>query len=312
MYPVNKMTLLSLALIFITCSFIGLSLTQESWAQPIIPEQIPQGFDFPASREVLQEYADTHNVLKIREHSWNIWAGMTAPSKSTHKGKTLPIWETWLGTKEVFVVPTSTKEHKLNAPARAYQCPTQFHHFQATGKFVETPSCALVSFNRFDPTMASYLNSQHKLPGKSNQSTIYYTQAKDLAKLNASWTANTPVRDRKVQDAPPTAMELKPVLGYVRSDKLTALPLWRGPTASSYPSCEVANILYAILSQAKHRLNVIHHLKHGIIAYSLIQNQSIHHYEKPNLLNLPQQINRKHHLVLQPMSLDSTVYITLN
>jgi hypothetical protein len=38
----------------------------------------------------------------MREHAWNLWAGITAPSKSTIGDQNIPIFETWHSAIEVF------------------------------------------------------------------------------------------------------------------------------------------------------------------------------------------------------------------
>ena len=55
----------------------------------IVPQPIPPGFDFPAERSTVQAWADGYEVEKIRTHAWNVWAGMTEDSASSHDGQLL-------------------------------------------------------------------------------------------------------------------------------------------------------------------------------------------------------------------------------
>ena len=90
----------------------------------IVPQPIPPRFDFPAARSTVQAWADGYEVERIRTHAWNIWAGMTADSASSHDGQLLPIWETWCGDEEVF----SQTCGQADKPFRKFERPVQHAH----------------------------------------------------------------------------------------------------------------------------------------------------------------------------------------
>jgi hypothetical protein len=211
-------------------------------ATAITPQPIPPGFDFPADRAVLQSYADSNDVAAMRNHAWNIWAGLTTDSASSYQGAPLPIWDTWLATSQVF---TTSPAAQSNSPAREFNDPSQFFHSEVSGvKAVDEANSGIVGFNKFDPTMVSYLKTGHPAP-KASTELFYYTSKSSLQALNATW-GNTPIIDRKIQDAPLTALELKPVEMWVAADGMTALPFWQGPNASTDPNC--ANVSVAKLN----------------------------------------------------------------
>jgi hypothetical protein len=217
---------------------VASSVTQ----QAIVPQPIPAGFDFPADRAALQAFADANDVVAMRKHSWNLWAGLTVDSKSVYSGQTLPIWETWLSTAQVFKNPPI--ENSANAmdanrkiPAREFKDPDQFFHVKVTDivEEVSEADSGIVGFNKYDPTMVQYLWVGHPAP-KAPDNDYFYTSSISLKALNDTW-GDTPIIDRKVVDAPNTALELKPVLMWVKAEGLTAIPFWQGPNNSTDKNC---------------------------------------------------------------------------
>src|ERR1700751_3068194 len=71
-------------------------------AAGITPADIPAGFGYPGDRNELQAWADRWQIDQITQHTWNLWAGMTADSGQSFNGSKLPYWETWCSDTEVF------------------------------------------------------------------------------------------------------------------------------------------------------------------------------------------------------------------
>lgn len=207
----------------------------------IIPQSIPPGFDFPAERAALQAMADTNDIPAMRKHAWNLWAGLTADSKSAYNGKPLPIWETWLATDQVFKNPpieneTDAVDTTQADPAREFKDPSQFFHVKMTDtKSVNEAESSIVGFNKFDPTMVQYLWTGHPAP-EAPEERFFYTSSDSLKALNTTW-GDMPIIDRKVADAPNTALELKPVMMWIKAEGLTAIPFWQGPNNSTDNHC---------------------------------------------------------------------------
>ncbi|PRP91116.1 hypothetical protein ENSA5_58530 [Enhygromyxa salina] len=209
------------------------SVTEPS-ATTITPKSIPPGFDFPAQRADIEAWIAGGELTKIREHGWHVWAGMTADSGEMHSSINLPIWDTWLGDEQLFTTQTPAP---MTSPARAFKPPTQANHGGAT------PS-QVVSFNKFNPAMATYLSTAHPGPGGAS---FEYTQATSLAALNQAFDNESakPI-DRTVVQAPyvppssggqgEAAMETKPVFNLVKATGLTAVPLWRGYSGTAVTS----------------------------------------------------------------------------
>ncbi len=201
----------------------------------IVPQDIPPGYEYPGVRSVLQVYADQNDVVAMRRHSWNLWAGMTTASDSSYNGAVLPIWETWCGTEEVFDKKTCGL---LSLPKRQFAAPNQHAHFLSQGLNIARDNTQVVSFNKYNPAAANFLAKRHV----QNGGLYDYTNGSDLVALNASWPQFTPIAERSIIEAPYTpsssgvqgsaAIETKPVMLYIKATGLTAIPLWRGPADS--------------------------------------------------------------------------------
>lgn len=213
----------------------------------ITPVDVPAGYGYPGSRDEFQAWADTWQIDNITTAAWNLWAGMTSDSGQTWNGTDLPVWDTWCGNEEVF---SAQGCNALDRPAHAFRRPAQIAHTALKTGAAVASDTSVVSFNKFNPSMAAYLATQHPGPGNANYS---YISMQDLAKLNAAWPAETPISARKVVDSPYqpdngdtvgfSGMETKPVMFLVKSpsnlptgQSLTPVPLWQGPAQSTAPN----------------------------------------------------------------------------
>ncbi len=210
----------------------------------ITPIDIPAGFSYPGNRDEFQAWADTWQIDNINTAGWNLWAGMTSDSGQRWNDSPLPVWETWCGNEEVFSVAGCSA---LGRPARAFQNATQIGHGARKAGLTTPADTQVVSFNKFNPAMVTYLST----PQTTNGANYSYISATDLSNLNAAWPAGTAVSARKVVDAPYTpdsgntqgssAMETKPVIYVVKATGLTPIPLWMGPEFSTTPANAVPN-----------------------------------------------------------------------
>ncbi|MBN8472454.1 hypothetical protein JYJ95_38625 [Corallococcus exiguus] len=231
-HPVRTLLLTSVC-VLVACK------PRDPW---ITPTPIPPGYDFPGSREEIQQWADAWNTARITPKAWNLWAGLHADSGQVYPGTGLPmpIWDTWSG-EELFPAPDQpTPDVSRRKATHGFHGPRQFHHPAGSGPVV-TPTDQLVSFNKFNPEMAAYLTQGH--PAAPGGPSFFYNRFTSLADLNSQWPANTPTAQRTVQQAPYTApssgsrgsaaMELKPVLYLVKKHKPTPVPVWRGLAGSA-------------------------------------------------------------------------------
>lgn len=210
----------------------------------IVPTDVPAGYGYPGDRDTFQAWANTWQIDNITNSAWNLWAGMTSASGQSWNGSPLPVWETWCGNEEVFSV---TGCNSLSRPARGLQIASQLGHAARAAGVIAPADTQVVSFNKFNPAMATYLNT----PQTTNGVAYSYTSAADLSSLNASWPEGTAVGARKVVDAPytpdsgdiqgSTAIETKPVVFIVKQTGLTPMPLWMGPELSTTPANATPN-----------------------------------------------------------------------
>jgi hypothetical protein len=208
-------------------------------AAGIKPVDVPAGFGYPGDRSEFQLWSDEWKIDEITTAAWNLWAGMTSDSGQRWSGNALPVWETWCGTEEVF----GTGCTGLTRPSRGFDDPSQLTHGAAQTAQQVPADTQVVSFNKFNPSMAAYFAASHSGPGGANYS---YTSMQDLANLNAAWPAGTQIADREVEGAPyqpdqgdtvgHTGIETKPMMMLVKATGLTPVPLWMGPENSTTPA----------------------------------------------------------------------------
>jgi hypothetical protein len=181
---------------------------------------------------------------------------MSAPSGVVLRHQMLPIWETWYSNDEVFTTSTKatamaagtapriTLTHPLARPHQRDHLLRMAAALKATAganspaaKAVAAAIAAaaadqVVAFNKFDAASGNFLMTAHQTPPQTGKRYLY-TQQNDLNNLNAAWAAATPIADRKIDEFPATAIDLKPVLWLVKQTGLSAVPLWQGTGAGA-------------------------------------------------------------------------------
>lgn len=227
---------------FVAAVLLGVLAGRDAGAQ-IAPQPIPPGYGFPTGQAIIDAWIAAGDETAMRGHAWDLWAGMNAPSGQVYEGQDLPVWETWLGTGEVFS-PTKPVAAAGSGPSRAFVAPHQFsHHAGLRAAGTPADDGQVVSFNKFSPEAADFIKAGH--PGPGGQTYSYDSQS-SLQALNAAWPAGTAPEDRGIVDFPTLAIETKPVLGLVKAAGLTAQPLWQGlagstnrtnPTPDTWTTC---------------------------------------------------------------------------
>ena len=228
----------------------AITLAAPASGQTITPVDIPASYGIGTMGGTIQGWIVNNDASQIRQRGWQVWAGLNAASGQSYNGTALPVWETWLGTEELFgsgavstAVACGTTSGTVQAasgpkaPPRSFINPNQFSHLgrMATAKGAKaatapTPADSQVSsFNKFSPSAACYIASPQTVVGLHGTYTV--NSQKGLNALNAAFTAaNAPVNVRSTNDFPTDALELKPVFGVVKSTSLTPMPMWQGNT----------------------------------------------------------------------------------
>jgi hypothetical protein len=158
----------------------------------------------------------------MREHAWNLWAGITAPSKSNIGDQNIPIFETWYSAIEVFddYFHNTNLRRENRSLKHKFEIPRQSVHMRSlTGEKRIAP---VMSFVKYNQAAANFIWEND-----------YYLK-NTLVELNDSFNKeNTPRERREIKPFPRTAVVLKVVFWLIKNpaspqseNGLTALPYW--------------------------------------------------------------------------------------
>ena len=189
-------------------------------AQEITYTPIPPGFDFPADEQVLLDALRREDIPKLRDHSWQVFAGLTQKTRPNEPDSEA-IWETWYHGDEVFSAGAAPQN--VRVLRRDLITPRQFAQ----------PGAAMPQAVGESVLAGTLFNQEMKDHTRSNKLQMKAT----LKVINDGWTATTPIKDRKVPDYPRMAMSLKLVWMLVSKDGMTPLPIWDElPRMDVYPA----------------------------------------------------------------------------
>jgi hypothetical protein len=202
-----------------------LAACQLRWSTPSTNlygyEDLPPSTGFPVDENVLIGYVDAVDVRAMRAHAWALWAGLTAPSRSTWNGQRLPIFETWYSATEVF-----EDRYRQGPPAAGprrfvlqFQVPRQLDVTRSTAA---TEGAGVMSFVKLNEAAATFVWDNG-----------YYLRA-TLDGLQRRFDATAaPPEQRQIKPFPRRAVALKPVYWLIKDGAsaqsergLTPLPYW--------------------------------------------------------------------------------------
>lgn len=200
-------------------------------ANIVIPQPLAYAA-FPVDSNTINGWIAAVDTVSIRQHAWELWAGLTAMTDQVYLGDTLPVYETWLSRFEVYGnvagVDRQTLATRGRALDRGFHSPVQFHHPGSLG--------------RAGGGSGSAEQDEQVVAGvKYNMASAYhvwnhnYTDSARLTALNDSFPA-APVAARNIIPFPDSAIATKPVYWIVADSGLTVMPYWNGPSASTNPS----------------------------------------------------------------------------
>jgi hypothetical protein len=184
-------------------------------------EDIPVEFGFPADENALLSYVYQQDRRAMREHAWNLWAGLNAPSRSVWNGQVLPIWETWYADTEVFEDRYLAEQASVQGRTlrRPFSPPRQTTH---TDFAPGTPSGAVMSFVKYNQAAATHTWDQR-----------YYLRSTLMALRERFDALDTPAQERQIAPFPRNAATLKIVYWLIKrpdslqsENGLTPLPYW--------------------------------------------------------------------------------------
>ena len=186
-----------------------LAATLPALAQNAVYTPIPPGFDFPANEKTLLDALKAGNESKLRTHGWMVFAGLTQPARPNDPSSEA-LWETWYTGDEVFGAGPALQG--VRSLKRELKRPRQFPPL--VGPQLQAIGESEMAFTLF--------NQELKDHTRSNALHLMAT----MKGINDGWTAQTPVRNRKIKDYPIQAMSLKAVWMGVKKQGTTPLPIW--------------------------------------------------------------------------------------
>jgi hypothetical protein len=188
------------------------------------------------------------DTAQIRAHAWAIWAGLTQRTAQMSGSDSLPVYETWPTSQEVFdtasAAPPVTQARRLT---RGLHVARQFGHSQVAvvrERLDASPQVRGAQAGgkpappaRLDSALVMVTVSYNTAAASHIRQNGYYLQS-TLDSLNTyfnSQTPPTPTAARNIQLFPDSAVALKPTYLPVSADGFTILPYWAGPQASTDP-----------------------------------------------------------------------------
>jgi hypothetical protein len=177
---------------------------------------IPNGFDFPADKSLLEQYRSQPNVPAQRIHVWNVFAGITSETSNGHcttPTNKCSTFETWFSEDEAFA-PTLTFLAERTVFPR-FHLPKQFRASSLEEAKPQPPGTALLSFVLYNFAAFNHIRSNH----------LYQATALDSLLSSGSPDRAIP-QDRMIPAFPAGAVVLKLVWWPVAKDKISAMPIW--------------------------------------------------------------------------------------
>lgn len=171
--------------------------------------------------KTIQKWADNFQDDKIRAHSWQLWAAITARTGQFYSvkdktGKTtranLAVFDTWFDEFEIFDSPPGN-------------CPTpdgckrarHYHQARQTASSPSSGGAEVTSFNKYSIEFKQYVDKFH------------YNRKETLVALNNKFIQNnTPLEKRRTEAPPDQATMLKPSFWVIKKDRPTPMPYWKG------------------------------------------------------------------------------------
>ena len=210
----------------------------------------PAGYGYMENLKELQAATDTGDKAVIRDHGWKLWAGIMQPDQDTG----WPLWYSWQNTTAAFLpgqddpqitpanpfISKSILAHNFkNAPVNTnspnYCVPEEIKREYLHGK--DTIGVGKHFQNNGDILIPTESLSQEAYDSIRNQ------------KLYLKSTLDTKFKNKRNVDIPQRSIVTKHMYWPVKSEGLTALPVWQNqikPSNPNYAGYEIWNTLVAI------------------------------------------------------------------
>ena len=224
----------------------------------------PPDFGYMENIGELQKATDEGNKAVIRDHAWNLWAGIMQQDSNTG----WPLWYSWQNTTAAF---TPSKTDPDLKPAKPLISKSLRGHNLGNKPNVDTlsPIYCVPEKVRSAYPHAIYLDSKHQ-PSISDGEHFQYNGDIMIATESLSNAAYDSIRDQKLylqstldqkfKDKESVVMDAysivtKHMYWPVKAEGLTALPVWKNqikPNKANYAGYEIWESLVAIDPSGTH------------------------------------------------------------
>ena len=224
----------------------------------------PSGFGYMDKLSALQKATDQGDKAVLRDHAWNMWAGIMQPDNQTG----WPLWYSWRNTTAAFTaaatdptlkpaepfVAKSLRAHNLdNSPSVSTQTPIYCVPSEVQAAY---PTAISLDSNN-QPVIGDGQNFQNNgdiMIATESLSKEAYESIRNQ-KLYLQSTLDKNYKDKKDVDIAQRAIVTKHMYWPVKANGLTALPVWKNqikPSDPSYAGYEIWDSLVAIDPTGKH------------------------------------------------------------
>ncbi|MCU0421980.1 MAG: hypothetical protein MUC81_04135 [Bacteroidia bacterium] len=206
-------------------------------ANPITPQEIPSTINFPVDSLTIYKWINNYDTASITSHAWDIWTGLTTPTKQQVGGNTLLVYETWLSPNDLaeFCAKDDTQggctqTKKMRAQLKR---PRQFVHGMSAEQ------AALAAKNDVG-------NSIQEAMGYNPAAACFATNNLVFNKSTFNQYLNPGVGSMK--PFPNNSITTKPTYFVCKPNELglVQLPLWTGPppVAKDFPPSDWSEVVY--------------------------------------------------------------------
>ena len=198
----------------------------------VVPVDFPKlsipGFNFPEDSTVLNQWISSNDTVKVFQHGWGIWAGLTAPTTYTVGGQNLLVYETWMTPGEI------VDSINNNGVKRSNRANLELVKQLAHGQSLQGRT-ALKATHAVNKDTNAVIVSIHETVSYSPPSASYAIQNKIFKATTLYGYGMKGMTD--IPDFPNTSINIKPVfkvLPAASASGKTKFPIatWKGPISA--------------------------------------------------------------------------------
>lgn len=194
-----------------------------------LPVIVP-GFNFPEDSNKIYSWLKPYDSVKVYNHAWGVWAGLTAQSGETYEGDSLLIYQTWLGIGDIQNLiesgQTNLKASNLETKSGrvSLAIPNQLKH--ARERLLEAKKLK----GTIDTSAGTNFGTNFWVAVAYDPNAVKHVVSKSLLKQSVLLSYLKKDSVSAIPPFPAKAITTKPVY-YVghKGDSLIRIPAWPGP-----------------------------------------------------------------------------------